>query len=365
MADDYEELACFTWQELGFEGVDRFAEHLHDPLVGFVGKHRPFKKGKQNGAPPPDQQKREPPQHQEGPPQREPPRQRDLPVQQELPPHPQWELPPPPRGPPPPGLPQQRGYPPRPPAQRQRSYSEPRGDPYDSRSVADDRYGSDSGYENERQRKNTSSSYAPDRRRDGDWRDDGRRDNNGRYDGRRDDRGYERVVEDREYYGPAGTAQQMMARTRNSNNYQGPLFPRVPSPPSDYEHAPRAYGDAWAVHGRPMPQRQRSSSWSSPRRSERRHDSPPRRMRSKSPNHHRAVAVIVGALVGGVAGSRVKKGDGVHNTIATVGGAVVGSIASREIEKMYDRHQDKRAHAAYERGEAKEKRRLEREYNYD
>lgn len=61
-----------------------------------------------------------------------------------------------------------------------------------------------------------------------------------------------------------------------------------------------------------------------------------------------------------MAGSRVKKGETVPNTVATVGGAVIGSIATREIEKLYDRHKDRKAHEAFERGEGREKRRLER-----
>ena len=73
----------------------------------------------------------------------------------------------------------------------------------------------------------------------------------------------------------------------------------------------------------------------------------------------------MGALVGGMAGSRVKKDQPGANTVATVGGAILGGIAGREIEQEYDRHKDRRAHHAFERGEAREKRRLEREYDYD
>jgi len=72
--------------------------------------------------------------------------------------------------------------------------------------------------------------------------------------------------------------------------------------------------------------------------------------------------VVVGALVGGVAGSRVKKGDAVPNTVATVGGAIFGGIAAREMEQEYDRYKERRAPQGYERGEAKERRR-ERDYN--
>jgi uncharacterized protein YcfJ len=63
--------------------------------------------------------------------------------------------------------------------------------------------------------------------------------------------------------------------------------------------------------------------------------------------------MVLGALAGGVAGSRVKKSDMVPNAMATVGGAILGGLAGREAEQEYDRHK------------AKEKRRMSREYNYD
>lgn len=73
--------------------------------------------------------------------------------------------------------------------------------------------------------------------------------------------------------------------------------------------------------------------------------------------------MVLGALAGGVAGSRVKKSDPVPNTVATVGGAIFGGIAARELEQEYDKHKERRAYEAYERGEARERRRLEREYD--
>jgi uncharacterized protein YcfJ len=63
--------------------------------------------------------------------------------------------------------------------------------------------------------------------------------------------------------------------------------------------------------------------------------------------------MILGALAGGVAGSRVKKSDAVPNTMATLGGAILGGFAGREAEQEYDRHK------------AREKRRVPREHNYD
>lgn len=62
----------------------------------------------------------------------------------------------------------------------------------------------------------------------------------------------------------------------------------------------------------------------------------------------------MGALVGGVAGSRVKKGEAGINTIATVGAAVIGGLAGKELEEEYDRHKNRRERGAYGRGEARE-----------
>ena len=73
----------------------------------------------------------------------------------------------------------------------------------------------------------------------------------------------------------------------------------------------------------------------------------------------------MGALVGGAAGSQVKKTQSEANTIATVGGAIIGGIAARELEQQYDRRREREEQRAYKRGEGREKRRLEREYNYD
>ncbi|OAG02076.1 uncharacterized protein CC84DRAFT_1220438 [Paraphaeosphaeria sporulosa] len=367
--------------ELGLEGVDRFATHFHDPVVDKLSKHKPFSRSRNkrdsgpSGGPQRQERRRELPED-ERPSQRpDSPQRRESFPEQDLPPHPQLQVPPPPPGAPPAGLPyppyqpypgglpsaipvvptvpysgvQFAAQPPRRQLPRQRSYSDPRGERYDSRSVPDNIGEIDSDSDVERGPRSMYSSYAPGRGRDDGWRDDGR---------------YERVVEDREYYGPRGTVQQMAVRTRDANHYQGAVTPRAPSPP-DYGYAQRGYADGMAVRGRPEPRRQRSSSWSPPRRAERRHDSPARRKRSKSPNHHRALAIIVGALAGGVAGSRVKKDDLVPNTMATVGGAILGGLAGREVEQEFDRHKERRTHRAYERGEAREKRRLEREHDYD
>ncbi|KAL5390158.1 hypothetical protein PMIN03_011862 [Paraphaeosphaeria minitans] len=400
MADDYGEIV-----ELGFEGVDRFATHLHDPVVDTLSNYTPLSrsKTKRDSGPRGGQQRqarqRELPEKEKFSPRRDSPQRRESSSEQDLPPHPQLQVPPPPPGAPPAGLPYQTyrpyprgppypthrpypggppypaprpcpggprsaipavptipypevqfaGQPPRRQLPRQRSYSEPRGERYDNRSVADNIGELDSDSDVERGPRSMYSSYAPDRRRDDSWRDDDR---------------YERVVEEGEYYGPRGTVQQVAVRTRDANRYPGAVTPRAPSPP-DYGYAQRGYADGMVARGRPAPRRQRSSSWSPPRRGERRHESPCRRKRSKSPNHHRALAMVVGALVGGVAGSRVKKDDPMPNTMATVGGAILGGIAGREVEQGFDGHKERRTHQAYERGEAREKKRLSRDYNYD
>jgi uncharacterized protein YcfJ len=119
-----------------------------------------------------------------------------------------------------------------------------------------------------------------------------------------------------------------------------------------------AYG-----RGRPYPPaRYRSMSYSPPRR-DFREESEHRRKRSKSPNHHRAVATIVGAIAGGLVGNAVKKGEGPSSTLTTVAGAVIGGLGGREIEKEYDRHKEKR-YEEEERRERREARRRERDYNY-
>ncbi|KAJ4351985.1 uncharacterized protein N0V89_007331 [Didymosphaeria variabile] len=220
-------------QELGFEGVDKFATHFHDPVVGYVGKHKPFsshaKKKHDTGPSAGRQQKerqRELPEEEKPPPRKDSPQVRDDLQQPYLPPHPQWQVPPPPPGAPPAGLPYPGGLPPaipyprpqptglapsafQPPRgqlPRQRSYSEPRGERYDGRAVPDDIGEIDSDSDIERGPKSMYSDYAPDRRREG---------------RRRDDDKYGRTVEDREYYGPSATVQQMAVRTRGANRHQG------------------------------------------------------------------------------------------------------------------------------------------------
>ncbi|KAF2119688.1 hypothetical protein BDV96DRAFT_642702 [Lophiotrema nucula] len=190
--------------------------------------------------------------------------------------------------------------------------------------------------------------YAPERR-ERDWEEDGNVD--------APDRGY--------YSQGVGSA---VARRGPPLGYE--VARRAPSPPEDYgrprDFAPygapsgaqRGLGD----RGRPSSSRMRSYSYSPPRRERPREDRHERK-RSTSPNHHRAVATIVGALAGGVIGHRVKKGEGELSTLSAVAGAVIGGIAAREGEKMYDRHKEER----YEREEREERRgqrRRERDDGY-
>ncbi|PSN65413.1 hypothetical protein BS50DRAFT_575436 [Corynespora cassiicola Philippines] len=137
-------------------------------------------------------------------------------------------------------------------------------------------------------------------------------------------------------------------------------------PPPPFGHAERRYDggyheDGWRREGgRPGPHRRPSSY--SPRRSDK-HDSTPRRVRSKSPNHHRVAATVVGALAGGLVGNAAKKGhDGL---LPTVAGAVVGGLGARELEKLYDRHEDKKAEAEARRERRRREREREREREWE
>jgi uncharacterized protein YcfJ len=96
-----------------------------------------------------------------------------------------------------------------------------------------------------------------------------------------------------------------------------------------------------AASRRPQPSR-RGSSWSPPRKSDRELKDK-RQARSKSPNSkYRAAAVIVGALAGGVAGSRFQKDQPVANSVSTVLGAIVGGLGAREAEQVWDKRKDKK-----------------------
>lgn len=122
------------------------------------------------------------------------------------------------------------------------------------------------------------------------------------------------------------------------------------------------YGDGFGAEDRgrawlPTPYRSMSHS---PVRREMRVDSPPRRgrVRSKSPKHHGAAATLVGALAGGLIGNAANKGG--HGTLSTVAGAVIGGLGAREAEKMWDRHEDRKAEEEEER---RTRRRRGREYH--
>ncbi|CAI6334828.1 unnamed protein product [Periconia digitata] len=159
-----------------------------------------------------------------------------------------------------------------------------------------------------------------------------------------------RVVEEREYY--SSTPDRWANGTRT-----GAMMSRRPET-DDFE----------AAHGRrrPRPAR-RGSSWSPPRRrldedqGSSRHGHGPR---ARSPNSYRTIGTIVGALAGGLAGSQVKKSEGVPNTMAAVAGAVVGGLGAREAEKAIDRRREQRRvedRWGAEREERRARRRSSRE----
>ena len=101
-----------------------------------------------------------------------------------------------------------------------------------------------------------------------------------------------------------------------------------------------------AAAGRPQPSR-RGSSWSPPRKADResrdrRRNESPHRTLSKSPNSkYRAAAVIMGAVAGGVAGSRFQRKQPVANSVSTVLGAIVGGLGAREAEQAWDKRKGK------------------------
>lgn len=179
---------------------------------------------------------------------------------------------------------------------------------------------------------------------------------------------YSSVREDdtRYYAAPAGS----VVSTRGRDPYEYPggyqLAPRMPTPP-EAEYESRRYDAVYEERRdldrrRPLPPHRRGSSYSPPRRHEHEHDrdrdrghdhSPTRRQRSKSPNHHRVAATVVGAIAGGLISNRVSKGS----TITTVAGAVVGGLGGRQAEKMYDHHK----HREFEEEERWERRQRERD----
>jgi uncharacterized protein YcfJ len=67
--------------------------------------------------------------------------------------------------------------------------------------------------------------------------------------------------------------------------------------------------------------------------------------------------MVVGALAGGLAGSRVKKGEGMPNTAATFIGAVVGGLGAREGGKVFNEYKERRAEKKQGKGERSQGRR--------
>ncbi|KAF2708084.1 hypothetical protein K504DRAFT_468464 [Pleomassaria siparia CBS 279.74] len=287
--------------ELGFEGIDRFATHFHDPchdyLAPRISKRRPHWHDRKR-------QEREQTQNDNRPSEQRGLEQQEHREQQD-------------RGPP------------------------PDDDDYDD---YDDK---------------ASNVYAQDtdkRKRERDW-GDSRRDN--RSEAGRDDRS---AVGGRER-GFNNASGSVVRREPVPYGYAAgyPAAPLPPSPPvplpPQWAYASRPsdarYGDRFVNGRRPLPPRRRESSYSPPRRSgQGRNVSPPRRKRSHSPNHHRVAATIMGALAGGLVGNSSEKA----NKWTTVAGAVVGGLGGRELEKAYDRREDKKMSEE----ERRERRRSER-----
>ncbi|OAL57369.1 hypothetical protein IQ07DRAFT_34933 [Pyrenochaeta sp. DS3sAY3a] len=250
---NYEELV-----ELGFEGVDKFAQKYHDKVYDHLPALPPLGKKDSRG--------RQSSQSQQTNQQRQQQRQ------------------PPDEG-----------------------YSRPRSGP-----PPDDNY-----IDNRRM-------YAPDRQDERDYRSE------------RDYRG-ERYYEDErvEYKGPGAGA--LVARGRDdfsdTRGYQV----------APYQASQRGYDQSvdYYDRGRPAPQRRRSS-WSPPR-SEKHHGREEKnRARSRSKDkQHRIMATVTGAIVGGLVGNQIRKGQK-YDTVATIAGAVVGGVGAREASEYWDSRRQKR-----------------------
>jgi hypothetical protein len=104
-----------------------------------------------------------------------------------------------------------------------------------------------------------------------------------------------------------------------------------------------AAGGASAAGARPQPSR-RGSSWSPPRRSDREvkkavRDEPALK---DSNSRKRATAMVMGALAGGVAGSRFQRKQPVANAVSTVLGAIVGGLGAGEAEQVWDKRRNQK-----------------------
>lgn len=252
---NYEELV-----ELGFEGVDRFAERYHDKVYDHLpplGKKN--SRGKQQQSSQSQQTSQQQQQQQQG-------------------------------------------------QQPDDGYSRPRSGP-----PPDDPY------------IDTRRMYASDRQDERDYRSS-----------ERDYRG-ERYYEDErvEYKGPAAGA--LVARGRDDfSDTRGYQAAPYQAPQRGYDQSVDYYD-----RGRPAPQRRRSS-WSPPRSEKHHGHEEKNRARSRSKDkQHRILATVTGAIVGGLVGNQVRKGQK-YDTVATIAGAVIGGVGAREASEFWDGRRHKR-----------------------
>lgn len=149
-------------------------------------------------------------------------------------------------------------------------------------------------------------------------------------------------------YGPPQQAYAVQGHP-NSYAYQQPSLAVINYPNPDADDKKKGK--------RPRPKK-RASSYSPPPKP--RLDSH-RRARSKSPkrDHHTTAAVLgglAGALLGGAARGGSAKG--------AIGGAVVGGLAARQADVWHDKRAEKKLEEAERRREKREQRRLEGTYAY-
>ncbi|KAI8932422.1 hypothetical protein NX059_010608 [Plenodomus lindquistii] len=149
-------------------------------------------------------------------------------------------------------------------------------------------------------------------------------------------RGADRYYEDERIYYNGPDAATAVPRGREVvNSMRGQQMAAYQQPPQG--------GYDQSIAGRPNHQR-RGSSWSPPRthRDERKNRSQSR-TRARSPakdKKHRLAATIGGAVLGGLAGNQAGKGKK-YDTAATFIGAIVGGLGAREATEYIDkrRHQ--------------------------
>ncbi|KAF2848451.1 hypothetical protein T440DRAFT_166070 [Plenodomus tracheiphilus IPT5] len=318
---EYEELV-----ELGFEGVDKFADKYHDKVYDHlpavpIGKRRHnqqqqaqtrktrqdnqrYEAHLENGQQPPPDLRGE-----RGPPDRQ---------------HKERHLPNPPSD--------YQPYQPHP----DKGYSRNRSGPP----------GAENGYRDD----TSMSSYGPSPRSERD------------YQPKNADRYYE---DERIYYNGPDPATAVPRGREIVNGMRGQQMTAYQQPPQT--------GYDQSVYGRPTNQR-RGSSWSPPRTSkDNRKNRSQSRTRARSPpqdKKHRLAATLGGALIGGIAGNQAGKGKK-YDTAATFIGAIVGGLGAREATEFWDKRQHQKedqgmeAENGYSDDDRKSERRKEDRYDRD